>query len=285
MTTSNPSLMFALNTAAYRVWGQGVNTALAAVGLVQTADSGQVNWSTATWPAGQYASAGYEVWRFDDTLQSTKPVFIRLEYATPYYAYQNTPNIMVGTGTNGAGTLTGLTRGIFSTDQLPVSDGTVRSYFSSDKSSLCMCLVGSASGISTSPFWLTIDRTRDSDGTANGDGLYILRGCANDPVNTSAAILNFVATTQVSTNPSAFVPPFSSNYAGQMALYPHPVVIPKLEAPALACLSYWAGDIMRFSPVTVTHLGASHTYLCLGPVVQGVDVAKSASVSLAMRYE
>jgi hypothetical protein len=93
--------------AAFRAWGSELSGRLATAGLVQTADTGQINWTTVTRP-GALTYAGYEIWRFDDALQSAAPVFLKIEYGTSNNATGPAMRITVGTGTNGAGTLTGL---------------------------------------------------------------------------------------------------------------------------------------------------------------------------------
>lgn len=93
--------------AGFRAWGLELSGRLATAGLVQTADTGQINWTTATRP-GSNAYAGYEVWRFNDALQSSAPVFIRLEYGTSNNTGTPALRVTVGTGSNGAGTMTGV---------------------------------------------------------------------------------------------------------------------------------------------------------------------------------
>ena len=93
--------------ATYRAWGLDISTRLAVAGLVQTADTGQINWATVARPAAT-AYGGYEIWRFNDTLQGSSPVFIKIEYGSSNN--QTTPaiRVTVSSGTNGAGTPTGL---------------------------------------------------------------------------------------------------------------------------------------------------------------------------------
>jgi hypothetical protein len=92
--------------AGFRAWGSEMSAKLAAIGLVQTSDTGQINWATVTRSAANVA-AGYEIWRFNDSLQSTSPIFIKLEYGTNGAADRPNVWITVATGSNGAGTLTG----------------------------------------------------------------------------------------------------------------------------------------------------------------------------------
>jgi hypothetical protein len=93
--------------AAFRAWGSDLSGKFAAAGLIKTGDSGQINWTTVPRPASS-AFGGYEVWRFNDSLQSAAPVFLKIEYGSS--SNQGTPALRVtlGTGSNGAGTLTGL---------------------------------------------------------------------------------------------------------------------------------------------------------------------------------
>lgn len=90
---------------AFRAWAKMVSKALKEAGLVQTADTGQVNLETVELPAIS-TFAGYEIWRFNDARQGTEPIFLRIEYGRA--AAESRPNLKFrwGTGTNGAGTLT-----------------------------------------------------------------------------------------------------------------------------------------------------------------------------------
>lgn len=84
------------------------------VGLTQTTDTGQG--STVSGSTGGCNFSGtlalatasvYYVFKFNDTLQATAPIFIKLEFGNGNAA--NAPGIWitVGTGSNGAGTITG----------------------------------------------------------------------------------------------------------------------------------------------------------------------------------
>lgn len=94
--------------AAFQEWVQEMTLKLAECGLVQTADTGQINPGSATRPAIN-TSAGYQIWRFNDALQATAPVFLRIEYRTGSVVTNPAMFLGVGTSTNGAGTLGGVT--------------------------------------------------------------------------------------------------------------------------------------------------------------------------------
>ncbi len=105
MTTRSWSIAVNNNSdAEFRSWGSSVSQSLGLVGLVQTADTGQINWTTAIQP-GSNTAAGYEIWRFTDST-----VFLKIEYGSG--SGTGTPRslglwLTVGTGSNGSGTLTG----------------------------------------------------------------------------------------------------------------------------------------------------------------------------------
>ena len=109
MTTATTlSVVDYTSDAGFRVWGSEFHAQLVAVGLTLTSDTGQINWTTVTRPAVNTV-AGYEIWRFNDTLQATTPIFIKLEFATGTAVGSIDMWITVGNGSNGSGTLTGLT--------------------------------------------------------------------------------------------------------------------------------------------------------------------------------
>lgn len=95
--------------AGFRVWIQEIITALfTSIGVTQTGDTGQINTSTVTRPVVINTAAGYVIGRFNDSLQSTSPIFFKLEFGVgSVQPTQCNAWISVGTGSNGSGTLTG----------------------------------------------------------------------------------------------------------------------------------------------------------------------------------
>ena len=91
----------------FREWGLELNTKLAAAGLVKTADTGQIDWATVVRPAGS-GDGGYEIWRMNDAMQATAPVFFRIDYGTNTSLSSPRIHITTGTAVNGAGVLSGI---------------------------------------------------------------------------------------------------------------------------------------------------------------------------------
>lgn len=81
------------------------DTAIKAVGLVQTSDTGQINFSTVTKPAVVNTKAGYAIYRFDDSLQASYPCYIRVDYGVGDSTSTHSLWVTVGLSTDGAGTL------------------------------------------------------------------------------------------------------------------------------------------------------------------------------------
>lgn len=94
------------NDADFRAWGTAFHAALSGAGFVQTADTGQVDWLTAT-RAPISTRPYYSVWRFNDSLQGSAPIFMRFSFGSG--GNQSLPALWmrVGTGSDGSGNLTG----------------------------------------------------------------------------------------------------------------------------------------------------------------------------------
>lgn len=107
-TATTNTIIDHTSDAAFRVWVQEVITLLVTtLGLTQTADTGQINTSTVTRPATN-TSGGYVILRFNDTAQSTSPIFFKLEFGTGQSANSPYMWITMGTSSNGSGTINGI---------------------------------------------------------------------------------------------------------------------------------------------------------------------------------
>lgn len=178
--------------ATFREWGAEFAAKMGAVGLVQTADTGQINWSTVTRP-GTNTEGGYEIWRFNDAQQSTAPVFMRIGYGTLSLVTSPRLQITVGTGSNGAGVITGtaltIARGC-NGNQSQTTDTGRQSY---------MCAVAgffgfnwkTAAGATEGSFFIC--RTADGNGTPSQTGAMVAWGDGSTTGNARQA-LRFAAT-------------------------------------------------------------------------------------------
>lgn len=92
--------------AGFRAWAQEFDACIVSAGWLHTADTGQVDLTTAARPAaGSYA--GYKTYTDPSSVQGTAPIILRVRYGTANVATYPQIAIQIGSQTNGAGTLTG----------------------------------------------------------------------------------------------------------------------------------------------------------------------------------
>lgn len=132
MTTAatNTTVSMASN-AAFQAWVAEIVTMLfTTLGVTQTADTGQINPATVTIPGTTQTSAGYVIGRFNDTAQSTSPIFFKLEFGTGSTTTIPALWITISTGSNGSGTLNGTvgTRVAAGPNQLSITSPGVTPY-------------------------------------------------------------------------------------------------------------------------------------------------------------
>src|SRR5580765_433103 len=109
MSLATVSLVFDSTTdARFRSWGSGIAALFLTGGFwTQTADTGQINWSTVVSPA-QNAFAGYEIYKSNDALSSSFPIYMKVEYGCSNSVTKGSLiRFSFATGTDGAGTLNG----------------------------------------------------------------------------------------------------------------------------------------------------------------------------------
>lgn len=266
--------------AAFRAWGSAVNTALAALGLVQTSDTGQINWTTVTAPVATNTQTGYEIWRFNDSLQSTRPIFFRLDYGS-HAQGSSSPQmwLTVGTASNGSGTITShasWTGTVSAQTSLCIGttapSGTNYCYFGNgDGSAIAMLMWPSQGAWGGGVF--AIERTRNADGTPNGDGFYYIRADSSS----AAAVVwqQFVFTAGFTQQTSqAYLPttvwapaPNNTTQTIGTTLYPLPVFTgctPKLQGPSQILVVVHKNDLSAHTQFTMTHYGTARTWVAAG---------------------
>lgn len=302
MTTNTRTLLFdSITSANFRAWGSNVAAMLAAVGLIQTTDTGQINWTTvavSTGSSGEFIQ-GYEIYRFADTLQATRPVFIKVEYGSTNgggATVQGAPCIYVtvGTTTDGAGILGGtisartrLVGGSHSGIGNVATAVTSPCFASGDGSYIVLALgvttasqpayASPSTGAVPFPAMLVIDRSRDSAGAATATSVIFLT--SKWPVIASGNTTFLVSTYQVlsftGSGASAQEALWPISWPGQgfgssssgttYGVWPMPVSSPDYSQ-SLAVLGLYKGEAAVGANVPLTVLGSTHNYLCLGGI-------------------
>ena len=285
--TSWSSAPYFADTTAFRAWGAAINTALAATGLVQTSDTGQINWATVSASGSTSTDVGYEVWRFNDALQSTAPIFFKLVYGTGSGS-QRARIVMsaVGTATNGAGTLSvpNAASASFSLNTLVGGgsvDSTARtSYAAGDGSGVAVAFFPESSAASQRGGFV-IDRFRDSSGAATADGFVVLtigsstgtshQMFANGRFFTGSylpAMIPQATITTTSDGTNTYVAPFM-------------VATPEEQHVKMAA-AFATADAATVGNQTVSHLGAARTYKGMGSYLTNCDIQNRSGVGILM---
>ena len=102
MTSQQFLILDSSTLANFKSWGQAMSTFIASQ-WTQTSDTGQINWTTVSLPAAG-STGGFEIYRPNDALT---PIYLRIDYGRATSSSAAWFEVTIGTGTNGAGTLTG----------------------------------------------------------------------------------------------------------------------------------------------------------------------------------
>ena len=281
--------------ANFRLWGSGLSDAIQAVGLVKTSDTGQINWLTVTRPTTANTMQGYEIFRFNDSLQGTAPIFIKLEYGSGNYgvatpAYKTT----VGKGTDGAGnitsvlhvlTQTGSTSGNSSSDFL--------SYVSSgDGSMLVFTLWPTATLVATHGWRFALERSRDVNGDPTDIGTCCYRinstttadaatTSRTDATDYGSALTNTLLRGPINTG-YEIIAATTLNNGINSPMFKAEVVTPsRLKWNPKSILGYAQADAGTLQVVDV----AGNNYLTLGGAAgQYADVGRQQYCCVAIAY-
>jgi hypothetical protein len=290
MATRNETHVHDLSTVAnFKDWGQAVNTALTAFGWTQTADTGQVNWTTISSvpTSGNYVT---ELWQPGD---GGTPFYIRIDYGNNA-GNQPAMRFQGGTSTTGTGALSGFTTTLIQMASAVNTGSTLYNcLFSGDSSSFNIMMWRDASAAN---FVLSVDRARTSAGATTNAYFSILSFRATNVSGAAgtcqsvvfgigvAPQLSSLATGSLPTlatgtswagvNQSMF---FNGNY-GFIPVFPY---VGYFDVPSLALGQLDQLDFSELSVLSLTILGSVHTYI----VSKLSNFSFSNNFCLAMRWE
>lgn len=276
MTTSTWSTpMDSTTDAGFRTYISEIITKFAAAGLVQTADTGQIDTSTVVRPAAN-TSAGYTIWRFADST-----IYFKLEFGSSNGS-TSSPQfwLTVGTGSNGSGTIAGQTttrarlRGLGNTPTFPIDAVTSRPSY------LCVTadFVGFlhkaghiTGGLPSCGF--TIGKWTDSAGVAVASGFAVrypmddsnsqtLTGISRiESVKTSSVAVTYAQTTMHTIVPGAVT---SSSVGADNQVYLAGIITPRVIYDNWMCTIINA-ELSIATTFSATLVGStSRTYISLG---------------------
>lgn len=255
--------------AGFRSFLTAIFNALASQGLVQTSDTGQLDPAAATWPALNYTSAGYTIWRFNDSLAATKPVYIKLEFGrgstdSSYCAWAT-----VGTGSDGAGNITGelLPRSASGSGYNINGLNSPRTCFVSGhagRMTICLAVESTGTGF---PWAFNVERSKNALGQDTSDGLLVQAGTGSSAATSHQRWFQFGALSHYPSTkllvpldtPSTMS---SGNLIGVCPIFP--LSYGGLKQPGLGILAYSIPDITQSVLLNVDIYGAAHQYMPMG---------------------
>lgn len=284
--------------ATFRAWGKIFSDGLESIGITKTADTGQIDWATATRTAGVDTMVGYEIRQFTDALQGTAPVYIKVEYGSGATNLRAAVKITVGYGSNGTGSLTGnlsiaailgvaAAKTVSCDSFYSVNDGTF---------TLAWWVNGNYTDIANGYY---IARTKNSSGVDTADGVNIgwvgsYSGTASGWQYLPASGVAYPSTPMI--NPMCAFPTTTVGTADNLTMglnggvYPIHPNIGYPGNPDLGALVYPTRvSSVPGVVVSIQIYGSVHNFITLGHTSTGaarsINGSASISWSLMLRYE
>ncbi len=282
--------MDAANTVAnYVSTGRAMSDAIKLTGLTQTADTGQVVWANVTALPAANTVRDFEVYRFADALQATKPIFIRIDYLNNSMVDLA---VSVGTGTDGAGNLTGVIAPRVRVGTAQAASTFAHTGWASTGDGSQFSFGCGMNPAATTPSlytqWFAIDRSRDAAGAPTGAGYAVWYGTGfrfwksvmriTDGVTTAqpAEDFNLLQTVPNLAAASAFVG--DTSYA-----FPVYSATPEMNGGGNGLLVAYIGDFPRGSEVTIPYQGTAKTWVSLSGMVEVTVGNKTSEAAVAAK--
>ena len=293
--------------ALFRAWVQFIDDLILVTGgWTHTTDTGQMTIATATHPAAVNTKVGYRVYAMADTLQATAPVFVRIDFGSEDSSANNpTMWVTIGTGSDGAGNITGVVfnggTSLSGTVRAPGTATSVcNSYGSAATNRVHALLFVRAAANDVMGF--SLERSKDSTGADTADGLLftysgnrlgagsvgpgfdttqyiILAGGGQPPSELGVSIVL----------PNEATSAFSSNVAVGIPIHMKGIAQPV----GLGVIAVNSGDFIAEASVSISLYGTAHNFQ-LGntatqqvsiPVGNGAQALQRAATRVGIRYE
>ena len=323
MATYNTTIkQFVSSDAEFRAWFGHIRSALIALGWTQAPDTGQFDHTTMTYPGSNNATISGvgqgQIFKLNDTLTNSggKPAYIRLQ---PGRGNQNGAcRLLVSlslSAPNGAGVFTGIESG-----QMTVGFGdvggvtrtiadttTYRCYCGGDGSMFALAFYVDMPGSTPYPTIFFIERSRNSDGTPNGDGVVMGFAAAmrqdtgtggsrymamfpNGNFTPGAADfsnnrLHNVLQANWNITPHVGSTTATSLANGKVYGFPFYGPPPVFQYPLLSFMSCFSGDFPSdFSDVSLPLSGSNRTFKALGVGTQQPWMISNGNSALLIYY-
>lgn len=293
------------SNATFRAWGQMIANTFISANWTRATDTGNIDWTAVATTATATTFQGWDIFKMGDTLQTTAPVYVKIEYGCSATAGAPGIAITIGSGSNGSGYLTGLlsTRQVLGCGGNSTSN--IISVVSGDTNRIAIGLWGCSvnatqnviAAVTTFATFFSIERTKDATGNDTSEGVLLLG--AHD----SGGITKYQQYWNCTSGPTG------QETGGWAALMPTPNVVQSSAGlsigggvqapvypiyhskgvflnPGLNALCMANGWCQELSTVVIPMYGANHTYMPFTTVTFNSTVARhGANSTFMMRYE
>lgn len=292
--TISGTLLPTNNTDAdFRAWVQFIEDTLVTTGAwVVTADTGQMTIASATKPGAANTKVGYRIYRMDDAMQATSPVFVRIDYGSGAAATSPGFWVTIGTGSNGSGTITNIRFNGGAVAAPTVSctgttTGTFNAYGSADTGRVSLGLFVNATASRIIAF--VLERSKDSTGAVTADGLIMAYTTSGSQIDKSQYIV-LGSATQPPNEPGLFYALSNSNpsaFGSNVGIGIHTPMKGVAQYPSNNLAIVRSSDFLAEVTITCSIYGVTRTFQHLNSlgVYQALTGAQDNTSRAAIRYD
>lgn len=288
-------LMSCSSTANLQSWVGPILQLLSDAGWIRTSDTGQTELADMPAAAAANTVCGYQIWRMNDSLQATAPVFVKFEFGSGAAVGCESLWVTIGTGSDGAGNITGIiqpqTRAYCSSASTTLNTG---SYFlGSGDTNRLVFFARSLVNTYYVRLIFSIERTHDANGSDTNSGvMFLVRGDGATSAVLGSLTAFRVATftgsqPATSTNIGAYVPSgttwaYDGNYVG---VCPVAFFMGGPTNPSKNLMVYLDGDISPLVPVTIPCYGTDLNFMPIGSALLSTVASSNANSSFLIRWD
>ena len=232
---------------------------------VQTSDTGQINLGTVTTPGAPNTSQGYEIWRMNDSLQSTFPVFVKIEYGSGAATISPAIWITIGKGSDGSGGITTIRFARTQISSNAENNGNHLSYGSAATNRVGVAFAVDGTGTAR-PVLIFIERSKDSAGADTSDGLVVIYNLASSTIMKSVNYVKMNQVAQPDPETTHYIRSRNAAFDSNVAMG---VIIPiagVAQQPGMNMFIARAGDFSASGSPTISIYGNTVTLQGLGPL-------------------
>lgn len=286
--------------AEFQVWVNAMHAVIAASGMVQTSDSGQITIPyTGVKPNAVNVVAGYEIWRMADAQQANYPVFIKLEYGSSASdAGSIGMYVTIGTGSNGSGTITGI---LLARTKLArngtATAGTLENVATHGPGYFCFA-TGLGSNFTT---YFALQRHLDASGNPTDNAIFVFFSSQANTVwatlmkQPGGLLINRSSSESSGVGPPVLFCPDNTNLRevislnGEVPLYPFEPFLGRRQSPLLGACVVHDRDVGAGVVFTATMYGATKTWRRVSEsgnaYTRGTNTSNGGLAALALRWE